>query len=1065
MKPKSIIPKLLLFIYFSINIWGQNSAVSQSTKLLRAVEDRRIVKMGPREDAVALMEQLGKGNVLGSLDSFYEMIDLIEQLKDVSNGEFNGGIGFSLPPVDEGKSSTPGIDLLGSFDIRSDGIVIEGTAGLNIPAFNFDTSFDVSLKNISNGQTPPSWEVDEFHISLESEIPLGTSELYLHALDGVVRNLNDQDNISITADIGMNLGKKIENLEMISAELSADIGLNGYFELNGEAKVLGFPADEFSLTHNPGVNCKVNGNISILPDVISADAYLNYWFEGKPNQEQGSIGEGPSPMPETLTGGTNIELKAPSDWPVIGGFTFAEDWFDGAFDIETGYARLNGGVKILWSDYNLTYYSSPQKTIKLDLGWLFGEHIIKFSDSNPSDFTVDIPEFENVNGIIKFYRSNFEQWEIPFIHLAEVPETGGLLVINKNYERLHRYSSIDRSRMRKMGGPDVIPFNIKEEYNNSKLIFRLNYQHEITGNIKLQLKQPNGLELDISEGLLPDGYLLDGQTEVAGFSAQNKDAREAYFSLASAKIGQYELIVNEPQKLGEYTIEVQRQNEKPSLDVVVASDAVNRDGTVNTGMFRIDWLGGDEDNFDVNVDFYLDTDNKIPNGIKAVSKKLDEFKEEGTFTFPTDHLGVQPGWYYVYMLMNDGLNSPTIKYSDEKIWVDMDEAPKPVEQFKCVAGDGEFTVKWVQPDDPDIYYYDIYYGKENDSEVMDIQTYVQPGYDEITITGVINDTPYLVSVLAVDIDGNTSGKKVIQRVVPRVMAGGSVPVILSTPNRNATITKPYYYQPTLFDRDSQTHIEMKIVASKSHKIRWKLLQAPDAMTIHEETGLVKWTPTRGDLGKDIGVSLLVTKSGEYSIDNGGEIIDLSNLDQTAVQSFSVHVDMVPYGSNNAGISSRPLLTAYPGTIYEYTVDYNDYVNTDEIMIELLEGPIGMDIEGNKIVWQVPEDAIGEPVKFVAETLNGKRYTQEFFLHVEPSGPAIDLKPEILAIQEKGEHFNIVFFGTAGKEYEVQVADLIRPDQTTWQAAGRYSSGSGITVYTHSSPGKKSQFFRVLQVAD
>jgi hypothetical protein len=132
---------------------------------------------------------------------------------------------------------------------------------------------------------------------------------------------------------------------------------------------------------------------------------------------------------------------------------------------------------------------------------------------------------------------------------------------------------------------------------------------------------------------------------------------------------------------------------------------------------------------------------------------------------------------------------------------------------------------------------------------------------------------------------------------------------------------------------------------------------------------------------------------------------------------------------------------------------------------LLEGPICMDIEGNKIVWQVPEDAIGEPVKFVAETLNGKRYTQEFFLHVEPSGPAIDLKPEILAILEKGEHFNIVFFGTAGKEYEVQVADLIRPDQTTWQAAGRYSSGSGITVYTHSSPGKKSQFFRVLQVAD
>ena len=125
----------------------------------------------------------------------------------------------------------------------------------------------------------------------------------------------------------------------------------------------------------------------------------------------------------------------------------------------------------------------------------------------------------------------------------------------------------------------------------------------------------------------------------------------------------------------------------------------------------------------------------------------------------------------------------------------------------------------------------------------------------------------------------------------------------------------------------------------------------------------------------------------------------------------------------------------------------------------------MNIEDNKLVWQVPDDATGEPVKLFAETLDGKRYTQDFFIHVEPSVPAIDQKPEILAIQQKGEFFDLICIGTAGKEYEVQAVDFIGTSQSTWQAVGRYSSSGSINVYTHAHTEKGSQFFRVLQVAN
>jgi hypothetical protein len=973
-----------------------------------------------------------KAQQITSLDALKERI---EQSKEAT-------LLLDIGPIKLPEGINPGVILSGDLIMTPpDNVEITGVA--TIENLDLDLSFDLAF----TGST-----FDMANLTLENEVQIGESGLHLYSLDGSINSLSSQYP-SINAISTVGIGPKMfyspifdEDFPMVFAKAETEIGTNGYFKIAGQGFLFGFEVANVSLEHNTNIHVQASGDISMYGGAIRGKGNMNYMTHKK-----------------TMSGGASLVIDAPLEWPLIGGLTFEERFFNGDFDISTGYVILNGGVELAMFNSKITYYNKPQNTIDLDIWGT--RHIIQFAEPGNSNLPVTVPDFRSVDDIIKFHKSNYLEWEVPFIHMVKVPETGGLLVMNKNFNRLQRYSSINHSRVRKMGDDDRIPFKIGEKYHNSKLVFRLNYENDITESVKLQLKMPDGMVLEITEGLLPDGYLLEGQTDLFGFSAQNKGAREAYFTLSAAKSGEYEFIIDDNQKMGDFTVEVLRQNAKPSLGLVVASEAPNRDGTVRKGMFKIDWFEEESDVPDANIEFYLDSDNKIPNGIKAASKKRSEFEEDGVFTFPTDHLGVQPGWYYVYMLIDDGLNSPTIKYADQKIWVDMDEAPKPVEHFNCVAGDGELTINWIKPEDQGVYYFDIYYGKESEYQINDMQAISHLGENQRTITGLENGTPYLVSVMAVDEDGNTSGKRVIQRVVPRATPGASIPVILSTPKGNATITRQYYYQPNLFDRDTQTHLEMKVVADKSHKIHWELLQGPDGMTIDNETGFVSWTPVKGDLGNDVRVDLSVTKSGKYSIDNNGQAIDMSNPDQHTVQSFNIHVDMVPYGENDAGISSRPFLTAYPGKTYEYIVSYNDYVNTDEITIELLEGPINMNIEDNKLVWQVPDDATGEPVQLVAETLDGKRYTQDFFIHVESSEPTIDQKPEILAIQDKGEHFNIVFFGTSGKEYEVQIADLIGPDQTTWQAAGRYSSGGGITVHSHSSPAKKSQFFRVLQVAN
>ncbi|MDC0065685.1 fibronectin type III domain-containing protein, partial [Verrucomicrobia bacterium] len=949
----------------------------------------------------------------------------------------------------------PGIELGGEFSFEPpNSVEIVGTAGIE----KLDLSATFTMGFVGT-------RVDKVNLLLERETPIGSTGLFMYSIGGGVSNLTGnyiQIDAEASAGIGpQNIPTPWGEVALVHAEASTIIRSNGYFKLDGRGYVVGFEVGYLMFEHAPNVHVKVEGGFQMWGGVIRADGYLHYYM-----------------VPKILNGGAQVVVGTPHDWPIIGGITLARAWFDGHFNIPTGYVKLNGGIHVLFLYADITYYNQPQNTIILDLGWFFGRHVIKFADSmefaNTSGSNNEaIMTWESVDDLINAYHSYFEEWEIPFVHMAKVPETGGLLVMNKNFERLDRYSSKNGNRVIKKMGPDdeTVILNVDPEHNGSKAVFRLNYENDLVDAPEVQLELPDKRVLDGNEGHLPNGYISAGNDESGPFAFANLNtgAREAYFSLRSAKSGQYMFTIKDAAKLGNYAVEVYRQNEKPTIDMLVASEPANKDGTVNTGMFQVDWIGSDADTPDAMVEFYLDTDSKIPNGIKAASKKMSELVEEETFTFPTDHLQIQPGWYYVYMVIDDNKNSPTIRYADEKIWVDRDAAPKPIESFTCTPGNKEFTIEWSdnKNSEDDVYYYDVYYGQENSGEIEYAMEIAHAGTTKRVVKGLTNGRPYLVSIVAVDREGNNSGKKVIKRVVPRAAIGSSKPIFLSVPVESATVGNNYYYQPNLFDKDTQTHTRLKEILLDNIDYQWKLVQGPDGMTVNQNTGLVSWVPPADYLKKDEKVSISVTKSGDPIIEDGGRTFNLLNNDITTTQSFNINVDVLPLNENNGGISSRPFLTAYPETEYKYELQFSEHVSDEEITLSLLQGPIQMDVVGTKLVWNVPTDAVGETIKVLAETNDGRKYTQEFFLHVYSISKESNSKPEILGLYEHEENqFKILFSGAEAKEYDIQITNSIESDTISWKTMKRYTSGSqGFNVHIHQGKTNEKAFFRLLQVED
>lgn len=474
-------------------------------------------------------------------------------------------------------------------------------------------------------------------------------------------------------------------------------------------------------------------------------------------------------------------------------------------------------------------------------------------------------------------------------------------------------------------------------------IFRLNYANADAAAVAMSLTLPNGTVLNLADGALPYGF-----PNVSGFSLVTPERREAFFLLAEPAIGAYRVTIGNPDKLGDFTVDLLQQTHPPRVELLAVRE------TNTPGVYTIDW---EDEDFDSNAEvrIYLETDRRNRNGVLVAT--LEEDQEDDTYTLDTRTLNINPGYYYILLEVGDENHEPAHIYSQTPIHVINPRHPQPASKVATVPGDGKFQISWNASPSPDVIGYLVAYSEDNGEHQYEDVKMVWSDQLYAQVEGVKNGVPLLVTVIAVNDQGLGSELAEILRVIPQADGEIYPPIIYSTPDPDTTVGYPYMYVPNYIDVDFGT-------------IKWDLLEAPMGMNL-DPSGLITWTPQANQVGQHK-VSLLLTET--------------LAADQIAfaTQEFSVTVyppDQIHGVKEYNYFLLNPIaLTAVEGTLYQNPVILIG-ANKNSVEYVLAEGPEGMIVDANGLIsWNVPIGATSSRVRVLVIVDGVHVLEQGFFLH-------------------------------------------------------------------------------------
>ena len=210
---------------------------------------------------------------------------------------------------------------------------------------------------------------------------------------------------------------------------------------------------------------------------------------------------------------------------------------------------------------------------------------------------------------------------------------------------------------------------------------------------------------------------------------------------------------------------------------------------------------------------------------------------------------------------------------------------------------------------------------------------------------------------------DSRGGQIVQgyTVFVQEVAINQAPTIDSQPIFLADLTSTYTYQVAASDPEGGS-------------LTYSLLDAPQGMTINQNTGLIEWDPVANQLG--------VARVSVGVFDSYG---------LGAVQTYKLQVQ----SANNAPIiNSNPLLSAVPETTYRYDVRAND-PDGEPITYSLNQAPEGMVIdELGRISWTPnPGDVGNYDVEVAVTDSRGAIATQSYNLTVaaDTTAPLVNLQ--------------------------------------------------------------------------
>lgn len=963
-----------------------------------------------------------------------------------------------LPKVELKKLKFGG----GSLCINIDQQTLTGEASVE-PAFLKGGSIAGSFKVGREGLRDIALVADDLGI------PIGTTPAMLQKIGAALKDLHKNPGWSVTGNLGVSVGKKkIADKWPIYVDSYATWHSNGYLELSSELQVIGITTGKGLLRYTPPES------------KFYAEAWMSMYYGAL----EGTVKL--NARPSYFNGHFGMVVKIPNSIPIIGGINFGGADVD--MTITSSYWEVGAGVwfqvvpdvpqvcipsvctTLGWPDLHCSWRGckghwhtkrvcTPRIcTPAINNSWSRAKFNVRYHSKNGFSARKD--------SLAKMYNENFarEPWENPFVAIIEVPEEDAYAIFNDNWDILHESVTKSNDRNIRKLGPVVETVEVTEDLDTA--IFRISYEKEVD-DIDLLLITPDGAELDIHDGPMPFGF----KEGAKGTGTINANAKEAFYLLQDVKKGTYQMVVGNASALGGTLVELASPNAVPQLLGAVTSGSETRDGSVIPNQFDIDWIHEDADG-DGNtvVSFYVDKDRGGFDGHYVGGSLVSELNLDEPFTFLTDSLGLRPGWYYTYVEVNDGRNMPERIYSDERIFIDMDNAPDSVEQMATLAGPSSFTVGWDTVADDRVKYYNIVYSKSPtfdkiESSYMNYPETGQTQFTDIRVDGLENGVPYYVAVLSVDENYVESNAKVIHRVVPTNYPGGTPPSITSVARDKATVGYEWIYRPVFFDGDEHNpELVEDLNQQIGTDVDWTLVSAPNGMEIDEESGLISWKPTADQEGVQRVIISAKEHVGETDPLNEGEIaVDIAQeaTQEIEINVFPAHlVNGVPYREDIYAFISNPPLTAVKGTTYSYTPTV--FADEQEYEVILLNGPNGVTVENNIVKWDVPTDAESDFIELRAETINGDQIDQTYFVHVHGDN-LLKRSTSIVKYEAMNGGILVGWTGDAPK-YQVQRTASLTPDAADgivkWENVGEPIENGPINFFSEKSTTGNANYYRI-----
>ena len=272
-----------------------------------------------------------------------------------------------------------------------------------------------------------------------------------------------------------------------------------------------------------------------------------------------------------------------------------------------------------------------------------------------------------------------------------------------------------------------------------------------------------------------------------------------------------------------------------------------------------------------------------------------------------------------------------------------------------------------------------------------------------------------VAITAIDSNGASESTNFII-TVEDPYAGNIAPSIASVPRGTIYAGKLFEYQVIAEDDQPLNELSFEL----ENKVAGMAITAD---------GLFTWLPTLVQAGQTFNIIVHVNDGR-----NG-----------KAAQSLNLPVN---HSANNAPvITSRPAGSVIQDTLYEYLIKAEDK-DGDAWTATLLEGPNGLALEGNKLVWtpSAKQTAMQHAVKIQVEDSRGAISTQSFTVWV--STPAINNDaPTILSAPTSPAIVGSVY------QYQVVASDA-ENDPITYQlnqlATGMSINKQGLLTWTPSA---------------